>query len=277
MNVTNKIIKITSDHPGHKVAIFVGVHGNETVGIIALQEILPNLKLKRGTVYAAFANVPAIEQNMRVIKSNLNRRFFAGNNGTDYEDVRARELMRVLDECDALLDLHSFGKDDPEAPFIICEDNALDLATKFEPDIVSIGWTCAEPGATDGYMYKAGKIGICIECGPLSRPEEFKPLAIKSVYQFLKYYDLIETDVEFSTSPKKIIKIESATKRKSEDFYLNPALQSFQQLKTDQILGKQGITYLLGKEGDYIIFPRPNAAIGAEAYLIGRDIDTSVL
>jgi len=273
MEVTSDIIEITSDKSGPSVAILAGVHGNETAGILALQEVLPTLKLKRGTVYAAFANVPAIEQNVRVISSNLNRQFLPGNYGTDYEDVRARELMAVLDNCDALLDLHSFGPNDPETPFIICEDNALDLATKFDPEIISIGWTGAEPGASEGYMYRAGKIGICIECGPLSKPAEFKSLAIKSIYQYLKYFDLVDTDVEFSTAQKKIIAVGSATKRQTKEFYLDPALQSFVQLRSDRILGNQGGKDMVGKAGDYIIFPRPNAVIGAEVYITGRDAD----
>ena len=97
ISVTSEIIKMTASLPGPTVAIFAGVHGNETVGVLALQELIPKLKLIKGTLYLAFANVPAIEQNVRLVNKNLNRCLFAGNDGTTYEDQRARELMTVLE------------------------------------------------------------------------------------------------------------------------------------------------------------------------------------
>ena len=270
ISVTSEIIKKTASLPGPTVAIFAGVHGNERVGVLALQELIPKLKLTKGTLYLAFANVPAIEQNVRLVNKNLNRCLFAGNDGTTYEDQRARELMAVLDHCDALLDLHAFNDKEGE-PFIICEDNSLEIATKLDPPLISTNWSEAEPGGTDTYMYKTNKVGICLECGPLSKAEEFKPLAIKSVYQFLKFYGLINSDVEYSTTLKRIIKASEAVMRRSEDFKLDPNLKSFQKLRAGQVIGSQDGKEFVAKDGDYIIFPRPQAQIGAEAFIIGRE------
>lgn len=82
---------------GPAVAIFVGVHGSETVGVLALNEIIPKLNLTCGTLYLAFANVEAIEQNVRFIDKYLIRCFVPGNRGDSYEDTRARELMARLE------------------------------------------------------------------------------------------------------------------------------------------------------------------------------------
>jgi predicted deacylase len=67
LKVSSEIIKLTGSEPGPVLAIFAGVHGNETVGVLTLQELIPKLKLTRGTLYLAYANPPAIEQNVRMI------------------------------------------------------------------------------------------------------------------------------------------------------------------------------------------------------------------
>src|SRR6185369_17926132 len=123
--ISPEVIELSSGKPGPSLAILAGVHGNELAGVYALQELLPTLKPTRGKVYVAFANPPAIEANTRMLNKNLNRCFVADNHGTTPEDERARELMKMLDKCDALLDLHMFYDDDG-VPFVICEDNALD-------------------------------------------------------------------------------------------------------------------------------------------------------
>jgi CheY-like chemotaxis protein len=136
--ITNNIVTITGSQPGPVVAIFAGVHGNERAGVYALQRLIPDLKITKGTVHFAFANPPAIEANVRMVTKNLNRCFYAGNDGTDAEDIRARELMQVLDGCDALLDLHMFY-DKKNKPFVICEDNA-DIVTILKMQIEEAGY-----------------------------------------------------------------------------------------------------------------------------------------
>lgn len=270
MKTNSEIITLYGQKPGPSLAIFAGVHGNEKVGILALQKAVPQLKLKRGSLSIAFANPPAIESNVRFVEKNLNRCFEPGNTDTSWEDNRARELMKLLDGCDALLDLHAFNELEG-SPFVICEENALDLAQIFDVPLISTNWYASEPGGTDGYMYQAGKIGICLECGPLSKQEEFIDFTINSIHQFLKYYQMIDSDIAFSQTPKRIIRTERAVIRTSKNFTLDPTLQSFQKLSEGQVLGSLNDKQLVGRDGEYIIFPRPQAPIGAEAYVIGRE------
>ena len=133
--ITDEIVKLTSDIPGPTVALFAGSHGNERAGIYALEKLLPTLTPTKGTIYIAFTNPPAIAANERMITKNMNRCFIANNQGDSYEDKRARELMNVLDDCDALLDLHMFY--DKGKPFAICEENALQVAKLFDVAIIS--------------------------------------------------------------------------------------------------------------------------------------------
>ncbi len=259
---------IESGKPGPTVAIFAGVHGNERAGVYALHELLPTLKIMRGRLLIVFANPPAIAANVRMLGKNLNRCFYKNNTGTSPEDIRARELMKLLDECDALLDLHMFYDDDGE-PFVICEENALQLARIFDVPIISTNWTAVEPGGTDSYMFEAGKLGICLECGPLSKSREYTDFAKKAVYQFLKFFDMTSQPVNYSSAPKRIIRAQKAVPKKSDAFTLCAGFKNFQRLLPGQIIATEHAEQFTAKTGECIIFPHYNARIGEEAYIIG--------
>lgn len=267
---TPDIIEINGTLPGPTVAIFAGVHGNEMAGVMALNAILPTLTITKGKLMIAYANPPAIEAGVRMVNKNLNRCFYKGNSGTSPEDVRARELMAVLDQCDALLDLHMFYDDNGE-PFVICEENALELASTFDVGIISTNWTEVEPGATDGYMYQNGKIGVCIECGPLSKPEEYEQFAINTIYQFLYFFGMTEIKVQASLKQKRIIKAESVVYNKDESFSLKPGFKNFQKLSEGSEIAKSYDSKYIAKKDQCIIFPHYGARIGEEAYIIGTE------
>lgn len=273
MTLPKDVTLIESGKPGPVLAIFAGVHGNEKAGVYALQELLPTLSVTKGKIYVVMANPLAIKQNVRMLTKNLNRCFYVGNDGIDQEDVRARELMRLLDECDALLDLHMFY-DEVGQPFVICEDNAVSIAQRFDVGIISTNWTDVEPGGTDGYMYLQGKIGICVECGPIAKAEQYVSFAKNTIYQFLKSYDMTDEAVEYSASQKRVIRAEKTVLKSNETFVLQPNLRNFQRLKPGQLLAeKHGKQYRAGKN-QCIIFPHYQARIGEEAYIIGTEITT---
>lgn len=262
---------IKGPQKGPSVAIFAGVHGDERAGIMAVNKMLPGLKISKGTLYVAYANPPAIESGSRKINKNLNRCFFTGNKGTTPEDERARELMKVLDDCEALLDLHAYD-DVSGDPFTICEDNSLDLALKLDPPIISTNWTYAEPGGTDAYMYLSGKIGICVECGHIKEPEKYLPLAVKTIEQFLSYFDMLDKPVALSTTKKTHIRAERGVIRTSNDFWLDPSLRSFDRLDAGKIYCRHDGQDFMANEGEYIIFPLTDPEINAEAFVIGKEL-----
>lgn len=272
MEVTDDIIVIDSGRPGPSVALLAGVHGNEKAGVYALQHMLPLCKPTRGIVYAAFANPPAIAANVRMLSKNLNRCFYAGNKETDPEDIRARVLMAMLDRCDALLDLHMFYDDDG-VPFVICEPNGIPIARNFAVPIISTNWDKIEPGASDSYMNLAGKIGICVECGPITKSYEMTDFAQNTVLQFLKYFDMIDDDVVYDTAEKTIIETYKTVYKTDQSFVLQPGLKNFQQLTDGQCLARDKRRQYYGAAGDRIIFPHYGARVGEEAYILGKVVE----
>jgi len=267
------VTKISGAKPGPVLAIFAGLHGNEKAGIMALEELAPSLKISIGTLYLVIANPPAIKANTRFVDKNLNRCFMKGNSGKSYEDNRAKELMILLDKCDALLDLHMFY-DDSALPFVICEDNALDIAKKFDVPIISTNWTAVEPGAADGYMFQNGKVGICIECGPISKALQYKDFAKKTLMQFLRYYGMVATAVEYSLASKRIVRAEKVVYKNSDGFRLAKGFHNFDSLGEGQLIATDKHKVYLAEAGQCIIFPHYQAQIGEEAYIVGEEIGT---
>jgi succinylglutamate desuccinylase len=110
--------------PGPTSVIMAGVHGNEYCGIKAIEKVLPILenKIVRGQVIFLLGNPLAVEENKRFIDSNLNRMFKNTRSKYEahsYEYHRAKFIMSVLDNADALLDLHSTRN--PSSPYAFIE------------------------------------------------------------------------------------------------------------------------------------------------------------
>jgi succinylglutamate desuccinylase len=265
------IYKIESGKSGPTVAIFAGVHGNELAGVFALRELLPSISILKGTLYIAFANPKAIKAEVRMLNKNLNRCFYESNAGLQQEDVRARELMTVLDSCEALLDLHMFY-DDNGTPFVICEENALEIANLFKVDIISTNWSSIEPGGSDGYMYSKGKIGICVECGPISKAKEYTEFAKLTIFQFLNYFGMTNVKVPPATNLKRLIKAEYAVYKNSADFVLNPGFKNFESLMPGKIIAIENSKQYKANLHECIIFPHYNARLHEEVYIIGKEI-----
>ena len=257
--------------PGKTVAIFCGVHGNERVGIRAVQNALKNIRVKRGVVYFVEANPLAIEKNLRLINKNLNRCFLKGNNGDTEEDARARELMTLLDSCDALLDIHSSNSKDT-TPFIICEPDALEIVKFFEFPIISFGWDAIEPGGADGYMFRNNKIGICAECGSVSDPDSNLPIAEQAIKIFLSHFDMLEENLVLNSFPHRFIKAHTVGHKKTNDLVFTKDYKDFALLEDGEIFAKDGESEHRAEKDDCIIFPRPNAPMGGEAFILGKEI-----
>ena len=139
---------------------------------MTIDYLIKNLALEKGVVYLVYGNPDAIEQNLRYTEKNLNRCFLEeSKQGSASEEKRAVELMEVLDQCDALLDLHSYSEPHGEStPFAFCEQDGLDVVKTFDVPIVLTGIDAYEKGGTDGYMFNQGKIGVCVELGAIEDP-----------------------------------------------------------------------------------------------------------
>ena len=262
------IIKKEGAQRGKTLAVFAGIHGNEKAGVIALESMVKNFSIERGTVYFVFANPPAIEKNQRLVHKNLNRLFSREVTGNEYEYARAVELMDVLDTCDALLDLHSYNSETGD-PFVIAEKNAQDFTSLLDVEIIAEGFGDMGYG-TDDYMCRNGRIGICLECGTSNRFEEFVPFANTAVMQFLSFYGAISNETVAYNRIQKRIRVKKLMYKQTNDFRFSRNFRDFEVLPTDEPYIVDGDITIFAEDGEMIMFPRPDVSVGEEVCIIGE-------
>lgn len=267
----SKVIVKAGKLPGKTVAIFAGVHGNETCGIKAFDKILPSLELKTGKAYFVYANLEAIKQNKRFIEQNLNRCFLKHqpkNIKNSLEGKTARDLMPILNEADALLDVHASNSKD-SVPFVICEKHSFDLAKVLQLEIISSGWDEFEPGSTDHYMNLQNKPAVGIECGYLGDTASDER-AESAIISFLIKNNLIDGELPYQTKKTfyKIIFLYKNTQgpfRKSMDF------ADFTKLKERVLVGFDGNKKVFAEKGNVLLFVRDRANLNEECFLIAQE------
>lgn len=251
--------------------ILAGVHGDERCGVEALRDIVSDITIERGTLFLGYGNPRAIEQNVRFTEANLNRLFkpVAELSRTDrrsYEYQRAKIIKKYLDRSSALLDIHaSFTPD--STPFLICEPNATDIVRGMPFDFVISGFDSVEPGGTDYYMNRNGKIGICAECGYLGDPSSTER-AKGSIWAFLSTQGHI--DGVASTRSQSFIEMYELYHAKTTAFALSQTYADFEVIPIGATIATDGKKALRATEESVILFARPTVQKGEEAYLLGR-------
>jgi len=268
-------IRLTGAKKGTTSLILVGVHGDERCGIEAIEKILPELEIEQGEVIIEYGNPRAIEQNVRYTEANLNRMFKSESELTaeeknSYEYARAQYLKILMNEADALLDIHaSFTP--VSRPFLICEANAAEIATQMPFDTIVSGFDAIEPGGTDYYMNANGKVGISVECGYLGDPVSTET-AVSAIRSFLKargHISAVLGQSKFSSQDKEYFKMHTLYLTRSDEFKLDRPLVDFQDLHAGQAIGADGEAIICADKDCMVLFARDQNVAGSEAFLLG--------
>jgi len=265
------IKEIIGTEDGPTSIILSGVHGDETCGVEAMEHIFPKLQIKRGRVLWGYGNPRAIQQAKRFTETNLNRMFKPDSEISDgdrasYEYARAQFLKTYLVQADVLLDIHASFTPDTR-PFLICEQNAKDIANHLPTDLVVHGFDEIEPGGTDYYMNRIGKIGICVECGYLGTPQAIV-IAEQSIACFLRARGHLSGDLE--TQKQSHIRMFELYKTKTAEFRLSRAFMDFENLNKGEVIGLDGQEEIAAPRDSVILFARDQTTPNGEAFLLGE-------
>ena len=264
------IIELKGKEAGPTSMILVGVHGNEICGIKAIEKILPTLQIEKGKVFVAYGNPEAIKKNVRFTEANLNRMFkpdemLSVDDKQSYEYGRAQFLKKYFDQSEALLDIHASFTPTSQT-FIICEKNSENIVKYLPFTLLVSGFDQVEPGGTDYYMNKTGRIGICVECGYLGNPISSR-IATESIMSFLcAQGHILGSKSEFVQSH---IAMKSIYITKS-NFKLAKAFADFEEIKIGQQIGVDGEESVLAKTDGVILFARDVYGGNEEAFLFGE-------
>lgn len=227
-----KIARYCSPNPGPHLAVLGAVHGNEVCGPLAIEEVLAQIEsgdipvLQGSVTFVPVANPLAYERNVRYIDHNLNFNLHRCKNPVDYEDVIGNILCPILEECDVLLDIHSYGARGPAFTFVGSpNEKEDDLRRSLGFDVELSGWSeaqrkhindpnAAPPIGAVGYARKFGATAVKIECGQHEDPRAVD-VAIKAIRNTLDYCRISPAN-GFKTKPQELrlrVKIESVYKR----------------------------------------------------------------
>lgn len=266
-----EIIQLTGKNHGSVSIILAGVHGNETCGIAAIKKILPNLKIERGSVMFGYGNPRAIKANQRYVEANLNRMFnnaaaLSAQDRVSYEYHRAQVLKNYLNKAEALLDLHASSIPNSK-PFAICESNAVGIVKFFPVDLVVSGFDQVEPGATDYYMNRLEKIGICLECGYIKNLRSTK-IATEGILAFLKARGHLTNNLV--PNQQSYVRMYKKYFARTNNFTLAKPFENFELVKKNQLIGTDGLTKIKATKQSLILFAHHGNKIGAEVFLLGE-------
>ncbi len=168
--------------PGPHVVVTALVHGNEISGAIALDRLLRGkLRPACGRLTLGFVNLDAFARfdpeaptASRFVDEDLNRvwdpvRLDGPERSLELD--RAREIRRVIESADVLLDLHSMLW--PSDPLILCgpteKGRLLALSLGAPPLVVADHGHASGPRLIDHPCFTGldtGRIAILVEAGP---------------------------------------------------------------------------------------------------------------
>ncbi len=270
------VCTIVGKTKGPVSAIIAGVHGNEPCGPDALKKILPKLQIDAGTLYIILANPKALKKKVRFTEFNLNRAFkdakdYSPKIKKTYEYKRAQFIKKILNKVDVTLDLHSTKN--KSTPFIVCEKNAYPFVRDFPRRATRIvsGFYKVQPGATDDYMYRHGKVGITVECG-MHTDKKASALAEEAIMTFLKVRGHLLKKVPIKTDlQREYLHVEKLYVTK-KNFILQEQHNDFEWIKKGYHIGNDGKKKILAPYDAYLLFAHDCDTPSMEAFLLAKKL-----
>lgn len=302
-------ITFTGQAPGPRLIVLGAVHGNETCGTEAIRRVVAEaeggrLEILAGRVtFVPIANPLAYARRQRMGERNLNRNLAPAENPREFEDRVANWLCPLLEQHDALLDLHSFHT--AGEPFVMLgpEDNggALEpFARASEETALALslgvrrfvdGWLdtyaagvarrqAAGASATEAdvhygvgtteYMRAHGGIALTLECGQHDEPAA-PEVAYRAVHNALAHLGLSAARQAAQVGGTEALRLYEVVDRLHAGDRLARAWASFERVQAGQTVGTRhdGAAVRADRDG-YVVFPNPDASPGQEWFYLAE-------
>ena len=303
-----RIHQYASLHPGPRLIVLGGVHGDELCGTQGIQRIADDLdqgvvSLQCGQLtLVPVANPLARQQLQRAGERNLNRSFRPVDAPIDYEARITNRLCPLLAAHDVLLDLHSFQSAGDAFAMIGPRDNqgALEpFQRAFEEGLLALhlgtsrvveGWLdiyaagIAQRGqpltetalaygwGTNEYMRSQGGYAVTLECGQHHDPAA-PVVAHGAILSALRLLGMVEGALPVLDSPRLLRLVATTDRHALGDRFVRD-WASFDPVLQGQVIGLREDGSPLAAPGDgYIVFPNAQAALGTEWYYFAVDSD----
>lgn len=262
---------------GPIIGFIGGIHGNEICGVEAINKIIKQIdnceiNLKVGEIkFLPIANPEAYKAKKRFCEINLNRVFIKKEDPKLYEEKLAQEVIKFIESCDVIIDLHSnhVGGE----PFVF-QDFSDDKSTALINDLpikaIMKGWVElygeSEDTTSIDYTYEVGKYGVTIECGAHDDPSSID-VAYKCIIASLQHFNAIDI-VEDISIEKQYMTLQSFISMPKGGKFIKDWLHG-DIVKKDEEIGtdSEGNIYKSDNEG-FICLPFADAEEGSEWFYL---------
>lgn len=312
MNLQFKSITYSGLEPGPKLIVTGAVHGNETCGTQAIARVLAEidagaLEIARGRVtFVPITNPLAYARRDRIGDRNLNRNLAPTKTPKDFEDRVANWLCPLLQEHEALLDLHSTraktqafatvgprDNDGPLQPFKHCAkeralakhlgvrrfvDGWLEVYARGVERRVKEG-TGSELNrspiygvGTTEYMRSVGGYAVTLECGQHEDPGSVE-VGHRAIHNVLAFLGISSEKPPEPVSEYEALSLREVVDRKHADDKFSRTWTSFDPLKKgDVVATRNDGTVITAPKDGWIVFPDAKALPGNEWFYFAEPL-----
>lgn len=293
--------RIDGAKPGPCLIFFAGIHGNEPLGVLALDQVIHQLEHKQdvfsGTLIAIGGNLRALENSVRYHESDLNRiwtqdrlkalenRTFAPINDEDEQQLEIYQLLEEILNNETgpfyFFDLHTTSS--ATIPFIAVNDSMLNRKfTKQYPVPLILGIEEYLDGPLLNYINELGYVSFGFEGGQHDDPNSIKNLKIFINLTLVFTGALPEHDIEFN----ECLSYWNSTINEHQTFYeiynryavndsikftMKPGFSNFQPVGPNEILATVDGQDLCSEERSIIFMPLYQSR-GTDGYFLIRKI-----
>ncbi|MFY0712165.1 succinylglutamate desuccinylase/aspartoacylase family protein [Seonamhaeicola sp. NFXS20] len=297
IKVERQIGIIKGKNLGPTFVIFAGIHGNETSGIFAVNQVLNTIKSGNvnGTIYAIAGNLNALSAHQRFIDQDLNRLWTLENidaiqkkTHLNSDENQLVELLDILNNIITtnkppfyFIDLHTTSS--KTLPFITINDALINRKfSKHFPVPIVLGIEEYLTGPLLSYINQLGYVSLGFESGQhddvnaITNSVAFLNLALVNAgvikKDSKKYNANYNTLKEQSKNTQNFLEIIHLHKiKKDENFKMLSGFNSFQRIKKGVPLAVSNGVNLLSKYTGFIFMPLYQKQ-GADGFFIIRII-----
>ncbi len=283
-------VGFSSSISGPRLLVLGGVHGNEVCGPAAIDYILGlfntgKIQVAAGSVtFVPICNPRAYAENKRFIDRNLNRALARRAEPKAYEEFLMNDLAVLLEDCDVLLDIHSYRAGGPAFAF----RGGDELREREEPFIAALGlnhviygWQEAyaasgakidptESVGTTEYARNHGAIATTVECGQHLDPSAI-PVAIRAIEGALTHCGIAKLPLPPRQDNMRRTRIKQLFYKQRTGGYAKP-WKHLDEIKEGELIatfedGQKILAPFTGR----MVLPHADCPVGQEWFYLGVD------
>jgi predicted deacylase len=283
-----EIFSIGDPKQGNTVLFLGGIHGNEPLGIIALQDVMHVIEKYQipvyGRVKAINGNIEALKKQTRFVNTDMNRVWTEENiakakqKQLDTDSSELAEMQEVFDiiqnEIEEtrqelfILDLHTTSS--PSVSFCVTnvKSECMDFVAEYPFPSIS-GLTGYLDGTLLSYINDIGHIGLAYEAGMHRTDNALEKHRSFIWFSLVKTGILKEDDLPFTleyhshnlgrdwstTLPKSFKIISRYTITPGENFVMEEGYDNFQRIVKGELLAKNKDGLITAPADGHIFMP----------------------